>query len=170
MQLRIALAGAIRALRKQRQLRHEDLSDASVKSKLSALERGETSITLEKFESLSEGLRISPLALLALCMSQQLDTPYPLLIEAALKQLRVFEKEGGLGILAEQLTDGGVAHRKPGKPQNVGSESVVRELKIAGMNQSQIARETGLALSTVHRYWKRINAGNSDAGEAFSDD
>ncbi|WP_422394283.1 helix-turn-helix domain-containing protein [Pseudomonas poae] len=70
MQLRIALAGAIRALRLQRQLRHEDLSDASAKSKLSALERGETSITLEKFESLAEGLRIDPLALLALCMSK----------------------------------------------------------------------------------------------------
>ncbi|NMZ49529.1 transcriptional regulator [Pseudomonas poae] len=163
MQLRIALAGAIRALRKQRQLRHEDLSDASAKSKLSALERGETSITLEKFESLAEGLRINPLALLALCMSQQQDTPYPVLIDAALKQLQAFEREGGLGVLAEQLTDGAVAPRKPGKPQNKGSESVVRELKTAGMNQSQIARETGLALSTVHRYWKRINATESRA-------
>jgi DNA invertase Pin-like site-specific DNA recombinase len=84
-------------------------------------------------------------------------------MDAALKQLQAFEKEGGLGILAEQLTDGGVAPRKPGKPQNKGSESVVRELKTAGMNQSQIARETGLALSTVHRYWKRINATESRA-------
>ena len=157
MQLRIALAGVIRALRLQRQLRHEDLSDASAKSKLSALERGETSITLEKFESLAEGLRIDPLALLALCMSKRLNTPYAALMETALKQLRAFEKEGGLGTLAEQLPDGEVAHRKPGKPQNKGSESIVRELKAAGMNQSQIARETGLALSTVHRYWKRIN-------------
>lgn len=165
MQLRIALAGAIRALRLQRQLRHEDLSDASVKSKLSALERGETSITLEKFESLAEGLRIDPLALLALCMSKRLNTPYPILIETALRQLRAFEKDGGLSVLAEQISDGEIAPRKPGKPQNKGSENIVRELKTAGMNQSQIARETGLALSTVHRYWKRINAGNSEAGE-----
>lgn len=165
MQLRIALAGAIRALRLQRQLRHEDLSDASAKSKLSALERGETSITLEKFESLAEGLRIDPLALLALCMSKKLNTPYTALMETALKQLRAFEKEGGLGILAEQLPDGEVAHRNPGKPQNRQSESVVRELKAAGMNQSQIARETGLALSTVHRYWKRINAIDFGADE-----
>lgn len=165
MQLRIALAGAIRALRLQRQLRHEDLSDASAKSKLSALERGETSITLEKFESLAEGLRIDPLALLALCMSKKLNTPYTALMETALKQLRAFEKEGGLEIVAEQLPDGEVAHRNPGKPQNRQSESVVRELKAAGMNQSQIARETGLALSTVHRYWKRINATDSGADE-----
>ena len=165
MQLRIALAGAIRALRLQRQLRHEDLSDASAKSKLSALERGETSITLEKFESLAEGLRIDPLALLALCLSKRLNTPYPALMETALKQLRAFEKEGGLRVLAEQLPDGEVAHRKPGKPQNRKGESVVRELKVAGMNQSQIARETGLALSTVHRYWKRIKATDSGADE-----
>ncbi|MGF6096362.1 transcriptional regulator [uncultured Pseudomonas sp.] len=163
MQLRIALAGAIRALRLQRQLRHEDLSDASAKSKLSALERGETSITLEKFENLAEGLRIDPLALLALCLSKRLNTPYPALMETALKQLRAFEKEGGLGILAEQFPDGEVCRRKPGKPQNRVSENVVRELKAAGMNQSQIARETGLALSTVHRYWKRINATDTEA-------
>ncbi|PIB47419.1 Cro/Cl family transcriptional regulator [Pseudomonas sp. 2822-15] len=167
MQLRIALAGAIRALRLQRQLRHEDLSDTSAKSKLSALERGETSITLEKFESLAEGLRIDPLALLALCLAKRLNTPYPVLMETALKQLRAFEKEGGLGILADQLSDGDVAHRKPGKPQNRENESAVRELKAAGMNQSQIARETGLALSTVHRYWKRIDATNSCSDEGM---
>jgi transcriptional regulator with XRE-family HTH domain len=165
MQLRIALAGAIRALRLQRQLRHEDLADASAKSKLSALERGETSITLEKFESLAEALRIDPLALLALCMSTRANVPYPDLVDTALKQLRAFEKEGGLEILAEQIADDEVAYRKPGKPQNKGSEGVVRELKAAGMNQSQIARETGLALSTIHRYWKRIKATDSTADE-----
>ncbi|PMX17789.1 MULTISPECIES: helix-turn-helix domain-containing protein [unclassified Pseudomonas] len=170
MQLRIALAGAIRALRMQRQLRHEDLSDASVKSKLSALERGETSITLEKFDSLAEALRIEPLALLAICMSTKLNTPYPVLLDAASKQLQAFEKQGGLEILAEQLAGGEVAYRKPGKPLNRNNEGVVRKLKAAGMNQSQIARETGLALSTVHRYWKRINAGDFGADKASSDD
>ncbi|QXG50339.1 helix-turn-helix domain-containing protein [Pseudomonas viridiflava] len=162
MQLRIALAGAIRALRLQRQLRHEDLSDASAKSKLSALERGETSITLEKFESLADALRIDPVALLALCLSNRRGVPYPILIDAALKQLRAFENEGGLEILAEQIADGEIAYRKPGKPQNKESENIVREFKAGGMNQSQIARETGLALSTVHRYWKRIEAAASN--------
>lgn len=163
MQLRVALAGAIRALRLQRHLRHEDLSDASVKSKLSALERGETSITLDKFESLADALRIDPIALLALCLATRRNVPYPVLMDTALKQIQAFEKDGGLETLAEQIADGEVAYRKPGKPRNEESESVVRELKVSGMNQSQIARETGLALSTVHRYWKRIKEDDSGA-------
>lgn len=162
MQLKIALAGAIRALRQQRQLRHEDLSDVSVKSKLSALERGETSITLEKFESLAEALQIEPLALFAICLSTRRDTPFPALLESAAEQLQAFEQDGGLELLAAQFADGSVAYRKPGKPQNKDNESKIRKLKQDGMGQLQIARETGLALSTVHRYWKRIEAEGQD--------
>ena len=88
MQLRIALAGTLRALRLNRRFRYEQLSDASVKSKISALERGEAGITLEKFESLAEALEIDPLALFALCMSARRGTPYPSLLESARENLR----------------------------------------------------------------------------------
>lgn len=165
MQLKIALAGAIRALRQQRQLRHEDLSDVSVKSKLSALERGETSITLEKFESLAEALDIEPLALFAICLSVRRDAPYSSLVESASEQLRAFDQAGGMELLAEQFADDAVAYRKPGKPQNKVNEEKIRKLKQQGMGQTQVARETGLALSTVHRYWKRIEA-EGDGGRA----
>lgn len=166
MQLKIALAGAIRALRQQRQLRHEDLSEASVKSKLSALERGETSITLEKFESLAEALEIEPLALFAMCLSVRRDVPYPSLIESATEQLRAFDQDGGMELLAQQFADGAVAYRKPGKPQNKGNEEKIRKLKLQGLGVTQISRETGLALSTVHRYWKRIEAEGDAEGAA----
>ncbi|MGM3216463.1 helix-turn-helix domain-containing protein [Pseudomonas sp. PhalM4] len=156
MQLKIALAGALRALRLQRKLRHEDLSDASVKSKLSALERGETSITLEKFESLAEALDIEPVALLAMCLSRRHGIPYPTLMETSMRQLQAFEDDGGMEVYDQQFDGDEVAYRKPGKPQNKRNEEVVRTLKAAGMNQSQISRETGLSLSTVHRYWKRL--------------
>lgn len=165
MQLKIALAGALRALRLQRKLRHEDLSEAAVKSKLSALERGETSITLEKFESLADALGIDPVALLAMCISRRHDVPYSTVMETALEQLQTFEGEGGMEVYDEQFAGDEVAYRKPGKPQNKGNEEIVRELKAAGMNQSQIARETGLSLSTIHRYWKRIGTALSDYNE-----
>ncbi|MBD8617273.1 transcriptional regulator [Pseudomonas putida] len=158
MQLKIALAGAIRALRLHRKFRQEDLSDASVKSKLSALERGETSITLEKFENLADALKIDPVALLVLCMSKRQSLPYQVLLETASKQLQVFERAGGLQLYDEQFSGEEVAYRKPGKPQNKYNEALVQKLMSAGMNQSQIARETGLSLSTIHRYWNRVSA------------
>lgn len=163
MQLKIVLAGAIRALRLHRKFRHEDLSDASVKSKLSALERGETSITLEKFETLAQALQIEPVALLAMCMSKRQGSSYPVILEDSLRQLQALEHEGALQLYDEQFSEYGVIYRKPGKPQNKRNEELVSELKAAGMTQSQIVRETGLSLSTIHRYWKRI-------GKRFEDD
>ena len=162
MQLKIALAGALRALRLSRRLRYEQLSDASAKSKISALERGETSITLEKFESLAEALEIDPLALLALCMSARVDTPYLSLIENACKQLRTFEADGGLELLADQFSNGALVQRTRGKPADTETLDVIRKLKVTGMSQAQIAKQLGLSPTTVNRHWKRILDGESE--------
>jgi transcriptional regulator with XRE-family HTH domain len=163
MQLKIALAGALRALRLSRRLRYEQLSDASAKSKVSALERGETSITLEKFESLAQALEIDPLALLALCMSARLDTPYSSLLENAREQLRAFEAEGGMELLAEQFADDVLVQRSRGKPVNTDDLNAVRKLKAAGLTQARIAGALGLSPTTVNRHWKRIIEESSDA-------
>ncbi|MNU64036.1 Helix-turn-helix domain protein [compost metagenome] len=156
MHLKTALAGALRALRLNRRFRYEKLSDASAKSKISALERGETSITLEKFESLAEALEIDPLALMALCMSARLGKPYPKLIETAQEQLQAFEADGGMKLLAEQFADGALVQRTRGKPQKTENLNAVRKLKSTGMTQAQIAQELGFSPTAVNRYWKRI--------------
>ena len=156
MHLKTALAGALRALRLNRRLRYEKLSDASARSKISALERGETSITLEKFESLAVALEIEPLALMALCMSARLGMPYPSLLEKAHEQLRAFELDGGIDLLAEQFADGALIRRTRGKPQKTENLNAVRKLKAEGMTQAQIAKELGFSPSVVNRHWKRI--------------
>lgn len=156
MHLKIALAGTLRALRLNRRVRYEQLSDASAKSKISALERGETSITLEKFESLAVALDIDPLALMALCMSARLDTPYPTLIEQARAQLKAFEAEGGLELLADQFAEGELVQRTRGKPVNTDNLNAVRKLKAEGMTQAQIVQELGISPTIVNRHWKRI--------------
>ncbi|MEE4622385.1 helix-turn-helix domain-containing protein [Pseudomonas alliivorans] len=163
MHLKIALAGALRALRLSRRVRYEQLSDASAKSKISALERGETSITLEKFESLAEALEIDPLALLALCMSARLETPYTSLLENAHKQLRAFESDGGLELFADQFADGALVQRTRGKPADTETLEAVRALKIGGMTQARIAGQLGLSPTTVNRHWKRIVDEDQDA-------
>jgi len=158
MHLKIALAGALRALRLNRCLRYEQLSDASPKSKVSALERGETSITLERFENLAEALDIDPLALMALCMSARLGTPYPSLFEKAREQLEAFEADGGFELLADQFVDGELVQRTRGKPMNTDNLNAVRELKASGMTQAQIAQKLDLSPTMVNRNWKRIEA------------
>lgn len=156
MHLKIALAGTLRALRLNRRIRYEQLSDASPKSKISALERGEISITLEKFEKFAEALDIDPVALMALCMSARLGTPYPTLLEHASLQLKAFEAEGGLKLLADQFADGALVQRTRGKPVNTDNLDAVRKLKAEGMTQAQISQELGLSATIVHRHWKRI--------------
>lgn len=162
MHLTTALAGVLRAIRLQRGLRYESLSDASAKSKISALERGETSITLEKFESLAGALQIDPLALMALCMSTRHGVPYSSLIETAHDQLQDFAVNGGLEVLAEQYVGKELVQRGRGKPTNPDKLGAVRELKARGMTQAQIARELGYSPTVVNRLWKRL--GQEHAG------
>lgn len=163
MHLKIALAGALRALRLNRRFRYENLSDASGRSKISALERGETSITLDKFESLATALDIEPLALMALCMSARLGTPYSGLIEKAHEQLQAFEADGGIQLLGEQFFEGALIQRTRGKPQKTEDVEAVRKLKAAGMTQAQIAKELGFSPSVVNRHWKRIKDEDSQS-------
>ncbi|WP_062382960.1 transcriptional regulator [Pseudomonas abietaniphila] len=156
MQLKTALAGVLRALRLHRRLRYESLSDASGRSKISALERGETSITLEKFESLAEALQIDPVALMALCMSARHDIPYSSLIDSARRNLHQLEAEGGLELLAEQFVSNDLVQRGRGKPTDPDKLEAVRDKRAQGMSQAEIARALGFSPTVVNRLWKRL--------------
>ena len=92
---------------------------------------------------------------MALCMSARLDTPYQKLIEDTYEQLRLFEADGGMGLLSEQFSAGALVQRTRGKPVNNENLDAVQRLKSAGMTQAQIARELGLSATIVNRYWKR---------------
>jgi transcriptional regulator with XRE-family HTH domain len=165
MQLKTALAGVLRALRLHRRLRYENLSDASAKSKISALERGETSITLEKFESLAESLQIDPVALMVLCMSARHGVPGSSLLDSAKKHIREFEAEGGLEVLAEQFVGKELVQRGRGKPTDPDKLEAVHELRDKGMTQAEIARELGFSATVVNRMWKRLLDQDSQNGK-----
>lgn len=65
----------------------------------------------------------------------------------------------------QQFCEDGVTDRKPDNSQNRGNEGPEGELEEAGMNLYQIAKQTGLSLSTIHRYSKRINDANRVKGD-----
>lgn len=66
MNLRQALAAALKTVRKKRRLTQEDFSLVSSRTYLSALERGLKSPTLDKLQELAEVLAVPPGALVLL--------------------------------------------------------------------------------------------------------
>lgn len=156
MELRTAFAGVLRALRAVRHARYADVSDATHRRKVSALENAETSITLEKFAELAESLEMSPVAMLTLCIARQ-EGKQPLeVIRGSAIEVSNFHTAGGMEALSEQFDgDGSLIKRGRGKPLNAENERAVLDLKAIGATQQQAAAQLGLALSSVREYWKK---------------
>lgn len=75
MDVRQALAHALRTIRMSRGLTQEDFSDVSSRTYLSSLERGLKSPTIDKMQALAEVLDVHPLTILALAyMALEGDT------------------------------------------------------------------------------------------------
>ncbi|MDW9404674.1 helix-turn-helix transcriptional regulator [Pseudomonas soli] len=156
MQLRIAFAGVLRAFRLVRGARYADLSEATDRTKISALENAKTSITIEQLEQIADSLGVDPIAMLAMSIAQKQGEPALTVVGRALTHVAAFEAEGGMKALAEQFDDGGnLIKRKRGKPLNADNEAAVLALKAAGMKQQQVAEQLGLALTSVRDYWKK---------------
>jgi transcriptional regulator with XRE-family HTH domain len=66
MKTKLAIARALREVRKARKLSQEDFWERSSRAYVSLLERGQKSPTLEKIEALSETMRVHPMTLLTL--------------------------------------------------------------------------------------------------------
>lgn len=164
MSLKKEIAGVVRAIRTARGLDYGDLAKVSVKANIAKLEQGGSNITLKKLSELSEALDFDAVALLALCVAVQNDESFEVTINRATAQLKHFRIEGGEELLQSQFVGKTLVKRSKGKPGNTRAADAVKELKASGFSQAQAAEKLGLAKSTVHRYWKRINAGDSDAG------
>lgn len=73
MDIRNALGGALKTVRRGRGLTQEDFSSVSSRTYLSMLERGLQSPTLDKLQELSEVLEIHPLTILSLAYMKRDD-------------------------------------------------------------------------------------------------
>ena len=103
MDLRTAFAGVLRALRLVRGARYADVSDATHRRKVSALENAQTSITVEQFDELAQSLGIDPIAMLTLCIAHRQGEQPLTVIGRALTDVAAFEAEGGMKVLSEQF-------------------------------------------------------------------
>ena len=106
MHLRDALAGTLRAIRTQRQFRYVDLADASFKTAISKLERGQAGVTFEQLDRIAVALGFDTLALITLCLASRDALDVGTVVARAESELSTFEAIGGLGLLADHLRCG----------------------------------------------------------------
>lgn len=91
MSLKIAFAAMLKAMRSNRGLTQQHLSDASSRTYLSKLERAQSSLTLDKLEAISQTLGLSPLTVVAVTLGTESRTPLRVLLirlETELLELR----------------------------------------------------------------------------------
>ncbi|WP_095194331.1 helix-turn-helix domain-containing protein [Pseudomonas sp. Irchel 3A7] len=149
MSVRIAFAAALRLLRTGCGLKQDDLSGSLTQSHVSQIENGKTSPSLEAIIELSDALKLHPVALMALvCAAQEKRT--------ASDVLEIAEKD----LQSKSLLKVAIALEKEERPHpRVTAAALARDkvqtLKEQGHSQAQIARELGMAESTVRRHWHR---------------
>lgn len=96
MALKSSFAVVLRALRSKRNITQREFADTTSRTYLSKLESGKSSITLDKLEQLSERLDLSPLALLALTVSEETGEPAAALLDKLGVELRELARDGGM--------------------------------------------------------------------------
>lgn len=88
MDVRRALANALRTIRSARGLTQEDFSNVSSRTYLSTLERGLKSPTMDKMQALAEVLDVHPLTILTLTFMTAEDCSADDLLAKVKRELR----------------------------------------------------------------------------------
>ncbi|MCQ9391412.1 helix-turn-helix domain-containing protein [Pseudomonas viridiflava] len=153
MQLKEALAAALRGARAHQGLGYEDLAGATHRTYVGMLEQARANPTLEKLDEIAEYIGLDLLTMVALAIAVQGDeSPTDVIRRTALK-VREFEETGGWVQVEEQISDGKLVKRSQGKPKQPLNAEAIRALKAQGLDRKTIAEKLGLARSTVQKYW-----------------
>ncbi|MGN2406724.1 helix-turn-helix domain-containing protein [Pseudomonas syringae] len=153
MNLKEALAGALRGARAHQGLSYEDLAGATHRTNVGKLEQARTTPTLEKLDEIADYLGLDLLTVVTLAIAAQgNEQPSDVLHRTALK-VREFEVTGGWTLVEEQFNDGKLIKRSQGKPKQPLNAESVRALKAQGLDRKTISETLGIARSTVQKYW-----------------
>ena len=93
MNIRTALGGALKTVRRGRGLTQEDFSNVSSRTYLSMLERGLQSPTIDKLQELSEVLEVHPLTILSIAYMEHDGRSAEALFTAVKRELESLVKE-----------------------------------------------------------------------------
>ena len=155
MSLKLALAAVLRTLRRQGRHSQESLNYGSSRTYMFRLEKGASTVTLDKLESICAGLGISPLTFLALTLSANSGDSTQMLLQKVQTELDEFEHFGGSELLRAEVAAGAAIERRPGKPVDPEKLQRVLQCKAEGMTQKLTSETLGIPKQTVHDLWRR---------------
>ncbi|QHE99294.1 helix-turn-helix transcriptional regulator [Pseudomonas cannabina pv. alisalensis] len=145
--LRIAFASALQFMRRHSSVLQADFEGGVSQSHISRLERGESSVTLERLEEIAAHLNVHPLSLIALTWGASEQIPPAELLERVRQELESVE-----GLLCPiALDDQPAVHPRIIEAEKVRGE--VQRLKALGHTKAEISRLLGIAKSTAARHW-----------------
>lgn len=149
MSVRIAFAAALKLLRTTRGLTQHELSENLTQSHVSQIENEKTSPSLEAIIELARVLEISPVALMALVCGAQDELNAADVLKIAEKDLQEMALlQASIPLEIEQTPH-------PRVTAAAKMREAVQVLKEKGFSQAEIARELGMAKTTVQRHWHR---------------
>lgn len=157
MNLRLAIGAVLRTLRSKEKRTRESLAEASSHTYLAKLEHGKSGITVEKLELISETFGISPLTFLTLAVATSKGATTDSLLRQTRTELEKFEADGGLAEIANQVKDGELVARLPGRQMDSQRLENVLKCKAQGMSQKMTAETLGISKQTVNKLWTRVN-------------
>jgi transcriptional regulator with XRE-family HTH domain len=148
MSLRQAFAAAMKLLREHHKLLQQEVSTELSQARISQLESGQNSPTLETTQRVAEALRLTTTSFVATVVAvQEKITPRQVLNEA----LRELES---LGLLDVDISQFSPKSTHPVSQKSANTRAEVQKLKAAGHRHVDVVRMLGIGKSTVTRYWR----------------
>lgn len=146
MSLRKAYAATLQWLRVRRGLSQADFQDKADQGHISRLEASAVSVSVDLSADLAQALGLRPLSFLTLVAAADEGKTARSALNEALAELQQ------LGVLDEVL---------PREPQTLVPQTAavveklrkVKELKRAGLTQTEISEQLGMPRTTVRRLW-----------------
>lgn len=147
MSLRKAYAATLQWLRVRRGLSQAELQTQTDQAHISRLEASTTSASVDLSADLAKALGITPLSFLTLVAAAHDGKTARTALNESLTELE------RLGVLDEVLPSEPQKLTPPRKLAAAVKLNAIRELKKAGLSQSEVCRQLGLPSSTVGRLW-----------------
>lgn len=148
MSLRQAFAAALKFVRAHHKLLQQDVSSGVTQARVSQLESGKNSATLETTQQIAQAISMTTTSFVATVMAAQGKTTPRQVLNEALAEL------DAMGLLDADISEHVPDSSHPVSQKSANTRAQVQKLKAEGHRHVDVARILGLGKSTVTRYWR----------------
>lgn len=148
MSLRQAFAAALRFVRAHHKLLQQDVSSCVTQARISQLESGKNSATLETTQQVAQAMRMTTTSFVVTVLAAKDRTTPRQILSEALAELET------LGLLDVDISEHVPDPSHPVTQKAANTREQVQKLKAEGHRHVEVARMLGLSKSTVTRHWR----------------